>query len=243
MYCLSTALRVSLVLWGGPPSSQVCQRCCVGSVAQSPPTALPRDCCPAMQPILHRFAPTVVESGFENFKMTFKWSEYCCRCLHQQPAAATCSRVGSPVAAQSLQPLAGKSSARPEPPLTAASALVVATACAGTYSDHLDVKGNNAIVIYDAAHVWASGVSSQLMHMGTAAAAAPLLQAPALPPAVAQAAWGGCCPLSLPACPPPLPASRCWSSATHPLPAADPVGGCRQRHHLQRRRLHHNDRH
>jgi len=67
-----------------------------------------------MQPILHRFAPTVVESGFENFKMTFKWSEYrgCCQpynCISTSstsssntPAAAASSTGGSPVPARLL---------------------------------------------------------------------------------------------------------------------------------------------
>ncbi len=32
-------------------------------------------CSACVQPQLHRFTPTVVESGFENFSILFKWSE------------------------------------------------------------------------------------------------------------------------------------------------------------------------
>ncbi len=28
-----------------------------------------------VQPVLHRFAPSLVESGFEGFSMVFDWSE------------------------------------------------------------------------------------------------------------------------------------------------------------------------
>ena len=47
-------------------------------------------------PVLHRFAPSLVESGFENFQMVFRWSALpagpACPCPPRLPLPASASR-------------------------------------------------------------------------------------------------------------------------------------------------------